>query len=167
MVKKTIRGIEISGKRLVIHVDFNVPICEDGSIANDRRIRAALPTIRHCPEDKPSLVLMTHLGRPSGEFDEKLGMGRMANRLQELFCKAPMVIADIDWKQRADEPKPGVATLLENLRFNPGEKCGDEQFARRLREVYVNDASATGDPRTRRCGPLVCHLLWRILAAHR
>ncbi|MEX0820393.1 MAG: phosphoglycerate kinase [Pirellulaceae bacterium] len=82
MVKKTIRDIDISGKRLLIRVDFNVPLREDGSVASDRRIRAALPTIRHCLEHNASLVLMTHLGRPGGEREEKLGLSRVAYRLQ-------------------------------------------------------------------------------------
>lgn len=146
MARKTIRDIDISSKRLLIRVDFNVPLREDGSIASDRRIRAALPTIRYCLENNASLVLMTHLGRPGGQRDEKLGLGRAADRLKELLSDAPVEIADSDLQQKADELKSGQVLLLENLRFDPGEKSGDEQFARRLSElgeVYVNDAFAT------------------------
>ncbi|MEZ6097714.1 MAG: phosphoglycerate kinase [Pirellulaceae bacterium] len=146
MAKKTIRDLDISGKRVLIRIDFNVPLCEDGSIANDRRIRAALPTIRHCLESNASLVVMSHLGRPAGERDDRLELGRVAYRLQELLSEAPVEVAGSDVQRKADALKPGEVLLLENLRFDPGEKSGDEQFARRLRElgeVYVNDAFAT------------------------
>lgn len=146
MAKKTIRDLDISGKRLLIRVDFNVPLREVGSIANDRRIRAALPTIRQGLKNNASLVLMTHLGRPGGEFDEKLGLGRVAYRLQELLSEAPVEVAGTDWKHKAEKLNSGQVLMLENLRCDPGEKSGDEQCARRLRElgeVYINDAFAT------------------------
>lgn len=146
MSKKTIRDIDIRAKRLLIRVDFNVPLREDGSIASDRRIRAALPTIEYCLNNRASLVLMTHLGRPAGKSNKKLGLGRIAYRLQELLREAPVEIASSDLKRKADDLKSGEVLLLENLRFDPGEKSGDEQFAGRLRElgeVYVNDAFAT------------------------
>lgn len=85
MARKTICGIDISSKRLLIRVDFNVLLREDGSIASDRWIRAAFPTIRYRLESNESLVLMTHLGRPGGQRGERLGLGRVADRLKELL----------------------------------------------------------------------------------
>ena len=146
MVKKTIRDIDISGKRLLIRVDFNVPLREIGSVASDRRIRAALPTIRYGLENNASMVLMTHLGQPGGQREKKLELGRVAYRLQERLSEAPVEIAGGNWRQKADRLKPGQVLLLENIRFDPGEENGDEQFARRLGElgeIYVNDAFAT------------------------
>jgi len=146
MAKKTIRDLQISGKRLLVRVDFNVALREDGRLAHDRRIRAALPTIRHCLERGASLVLMTHLGRPGGRYNSKLGLTGVAHRLQELLRDAAVELVDGDVPRTADCRKPGDVLLLENLRFDPGEMSGDEQFAHRLREwgdIYVNDAFAT------------------------
>ncbi len=146
MTKKTVCDIELCGKRLLIRADFNVPLREDGSVASDRRIRVALPTLRHCLENGASVVVMTHLGRPGGQPVEKLGVRRVATRLRELLGETPVEVADTDWEEKANNLKTGEVLLLENLRFDPGEKSGDERFANRLRglgEVYVNDAFAT------------------------
>jgi len=145
MTKKTIRDIELTGKRVLIRTDFNVPLREDGSVASDRRIRAALPTLRHCLASDTSVVVMTHLGRPGGQPVEKLGLRRVAIRLRELLGEAPVEVAGTNWEEKAKHLKTGQVLLLENLRFDPGEKNGDERFANRLRglgEVYVNDAFA-------------------------
>lgn len=146
MTKKTVRDLELSGKRLLIRTDFNVPLREDGSVASDRRIRVSLPTLRHCLENDAALVLMTHLGRPGGQPVEKLRLRGVAERLRELLGETPVEVGDRDWQEKANRLKAGQVLLLENLRFDPGEKNGDEQFANRLRglgEIYVNDAFAT------------------------
>lgn len=142
MAKKTIRDLQISGKRLLVRVDFNVVLRHDGNIATDRRIRAALPTIRYCLERDASLILMTHLGRPRGRRNPKLGLQGVAHRLQEFLRGANVELVEVDAPRKAGRREPSDVVLLENLRFDPGEESGDEQFAHRLRQwgdIYVND----------------------------
>lgn len=149
MSRKTLRDIEIAERRLLVRVDFNVPLREQGGIAGDRRIRASLPTLRHCLERDAALVLMTHLGRPGGRPDPRLSVAVVADRLRELLggisvhCANDVVGEDA--RRRVEGLRPKEVLLLENLRFDPGEREGGEAFARRLREfgeIYVNDAFA-------------------------
>lgn len=151
MNKKTIRDIDVNGKRVLVRVDFNVPQDKkDGHITDDRRIRESLPTLNYLLDHGAALVLMSHLGRPKGR-DEKYSLQPVAARLQELFASegkprtvhmAEDVIGDKVVKQ-ASELKPGEVMLLENVRFYPEEEKNDPAFARelaRLGELYVNDA---------------------------
>lgn len=146
MEKKTIRDIDVNGKRVLVRVDFNVPQDKkDGHITDDRRIVESLPTLQYLLDHGASLVLMSHLGRPKGK-DEKYSLKPVAARLQELLGRpvqmANDVIGDAVVKQ-AQALKPGEVLLLENVRFYPEEEKNDPAFARelsRLGDLYVNDA---------------------------
>ncbi len=150
MPKQSIANTDVKGKRVLIRVDFNVPL--DGStITDDRRIKAALPTISSVIERGGKAILMSHLGRPAGKgYEEAYSMAPIAQRLSELLgkevkipaqnCKAPEV------KQAVDAMNDGDVILLENLRFHGCEKRGEPDFANQLAElgdVYVNDAFGT------------------------
>ncbi len=148
MNKKTVRDVDLQGKRVLMRVDFNVPI-KDGVITDDTRIRAALPTIRYVLEQGASLVLMSHLGRPKGVVKPELSLKPVAKRLSELLGRevkmAPDTVGD-EVRAMAEALKPGEVLLLENTRFHPGEKKNDPAFARQLAElgeVFVNDAFGT------------------------
>ncbi len=148
MDKKTVRDIDVQGRWVLVRVDFNVPLA-NGQVADDTRIRAALPTIRYLRERGARLILMSHLGRPKGEVRDDLRMTPVARRLSELLgeevhtvrdCVGPAVAA------AAQELAPGETLLLENLRFHPEEKANDPAFARQLAalaDVYVDDAFGT------------------------
>lgn len=152
MSKKTIADLaDLKGKKVLVRVDFNVPQDETGAITNDRRIRAALPTIRALLEKGAAVILMSHLGRPKGDpkKDAIFRMNPVAERLQQLLglpvqktdeVAGPSVTAAVGALQA------GQVLLLENLRFHPGEQKGDPDFARQLvalADVYVNDAFGT------------------------
>jgi phosphoglycerate kinase len=152
MPKKTLRDLtNLHGQRVLIRVDFNVPLDDQGHIANDRRIRAALPTIRFVLDAGASAILMSHLGRPKGDpkKDAIYRMDAVARRLGELLGKTvPKTDEVIGEKVKAavKSLRLGEALLLENLRFHPGEQEGDKAFARELAslgDVYVNDAFGT------------------------
>src|SRR5216684_5952790 len=152
MPKKSIRDIaDLKNKRVLIRVDFNVPLDDQGHISNDRRIRAALPTIQYVLDGGASAIVMSHLGRPKGDpkKDAIYRMDRVAHRLGELLGK-PVTKADevVCEKVRtaAKNLQPGQVLVLENLRFHPGEQKGDKTFAHQLADlgdVYVNDAFGT------------------------
>jgi len=152
MTKKTIQDLtNLRGLRVLIRVDFNVPLDGQGQISNDRRIRAALPTIQYVLEEGGSAVVMSHLGRPTGkpEKDAVYRMDHVGRRLGELLqkpvIKTDEVIGD-HVKAAAIKLAPAEVLLLENLRFHPGEQKGDETFARELAslgDVYINDAFGT------------------------
>ena len=150
MAKKTIDQVDVAGKRVLVRVDFNVPLDDDGKITDDRRIEMALPTIQNVLERGGSLVLMSHLGRPAGEGHEsRYSLSPVADRLGELI-EAPVILATDtvgeDARQKVSNLVPGEVLLLENLRFHPGEKAGDAEFARQLAamaDVYCNNAFGT------------------------
>jgi phosphoglycerate kinase len=152
MAKKTIADLtDLRGKRLLVRVDFNVPLDAAGNITNDRRIRAALPTIERLLSAGAGVILMSHLGRPKGDLkkDAPFKMDRVAQRLGELL-ERPVAKVDEVVGPRVDAAaralKPGDVLLLENLRFHPGEQGGDAAFAAQLAalaDVYVNDAFGT------------------------
>jgi phosphoglycerate kinase len=145
MNKKTIKDVDVNGKRGLVRVDFNVPM-EAGRVTDDRRIRAALPTIQYLLDHGAAVVLMSHLGRPKDAPDPKFAMGPVAGRLSALLgrpvkklddCVGPAVEA------AAKAMQPGDVILLENTRFHPEEKKNDPDFSARLAalgELYVNDA---------------------------
>ncbi|MFC1497572.1 phosphoglycerate kinase [Verrucomicrobiota bacterium] len=154
MNKKTIRDVDFNGKRVLMRVDFNVPL--DGSkVGDDTRIQAALPTIRHILDHNASLVLMSHLGRPKGKVKPEFSLKPAADRLSELLGKEVAFAPDCigpEVKAMADKMKAGDVLLLENLRFHPEEEGkgveaeAQEAFAAQLAElgnVYVNDAFGT------------------------
>jgi phosphoglycerate kinase len=143
--KKTIKDIDVKDKRVLVRVDFNVPL-DKGQVTDDRRIRAALPTLNYLLDHGASLVLMSHLGRPKDGPDPKFAMDPVAERLSELLgrpvkklddCIGPAVESAVKTMQ------PGDVTLLENTRFHPEEKKNNPDFAAQLAalgQVYVNDA---------------------------
>lgn len=150
MAKKTIDQVDVAGKRVLVRVDFNVPLDDDGKITDDRRIEMALPTIQNVLERGGSLVLMSHLGRPAGEGHESCySLSPVADRLGELIEAPVMLATDTvgeDARQKVSNLVPGEVLLLENLRFHPGEKAGDAEFARQLAamaDVYCNNAFGT------------------------
>ncbi len=145
MTKKTVRDITVKGKRVLMRVDFNVPL-ENGEVADDTRIRAVLPTIHYLLEHGAAVILMSHLGRPEGEIRDDLRMDPLARTLSGILgqevnkvneCVGPAA------KSAAASLQPGQVLLLENLRFHPEEEDNDDAFARllaSLADVYVNDA---------------------------
>ncbi len=134
MKKLTIRDVDVRGKRVLVRVDFNVPL-KDGAVEDDTRIRESLPTIRHLLDNGAAqVVLMSHVGRPKGK-DASLSLKPIAERLSQLLGRSVPLV---------DQPS-GDLCLLENLRFDPGEEKNDEAFAKRLAacgDVYVNDGFA-------------------------
>jgi phosphoglycerate kinase len=154
MAKKTLDDLgDLKGKRVLIRVDFNVPFDKTtGAITNDRRIRAALPTVQYVLDKGAALIAMSHLGRPSGDRakDENLTMDRIAVRLGELLGRPVRKAADRvigpEGAAAAQALRPGEVILLENLRFDPREQKDDPEFAAQiaaLGDVYVNDAFGT------------------------
>jgi phosphoglycerate kinase len=146
--KLTLRKLDVAGKRVFLRADLNVPL-DGGGVGDDTRLRAALPTIRHCLTGGASVVLASHLGRPGGRPDPQYAMAPVAARLGELAATevpvAPDCVGAIT-EARARALAPGQIVLLENLRFHPEEEANDPEFARdlaRLGDCYVNDAFAT------------------------
>jgi 3-phosphoglycerate kinase len=162
MAKKTIADINVKGKKVFMRVDFNVPLDEKGNITSDKRIVAALPSIKKVIEDGGSLILASHLGRPEGERDDKFSLAPVAKRLSELLGKNVIFANDCvgpDVQAKAKALKPGDCLLLENVRFHAEEVIKDKKakddpqlrkakddFAKQLADladVYVNDAFGT------------------------
>jgi phosphoglycerate kinase len=143
--KKTIRDVDVRGKRVLLRVDFNVPL-QDGAITDDRRIRAALPTIEHLLEGGATVIAMSHMGRPKGQVVESLRLTPAAARLAELLDRPVTKLDDCVGEavqQAVNAAQPGDVILLENLRFHPGEKENAPEFARQLAslaDLYVDDA---------------------------
>ncbi len=150
MPKQTIEGVDVSSKRVLVRVDYNVPI-QDGSIADDRRISASIPTIKGVLDRGGSCVLMSHMGRPEGAgYEEHLSLKPCAERLSELLGLEVAFpsndCVDADAANAVESLGPGQALLLENLRFHKGEKKGDPDFAAKLAaygDIYCNDAFGT------------------------
>ncbi len=145
MNKKTIQDIDVNGKRALVRVDFNVPM-EDGQVTDDRRIRAALPTIQYLLEQGAAVILMSHLGRPKDGPDPKFAMDPVGEKLAELIGRPVKKLDDCvgpDVEQAVSAMQPGEVILLENTRFHKAEKKNEPEFAAQLAtlgEVYVNDA---------------------------
>jgi phosphoglycerate kinase len=146
MIKKTVRDIDVSGKRVLVRVDFNVPLDKSGSVSDDTRIRAALPTIRYLVENGARVILASHLGRPKGTFNEKYSLKPVARRLEELLGREVIMVEDVigDLPRRAvQDLGRGQVMMLENVRFYAEEEKNDDKFARSLADladVFVNDA---------------------------
>ena len=151
MNKLSIKDIPLSGKKILMRVDFNVPLKEDGTIADDSRIVASLESIKYVLNQNASLILMSHLGRPKGKKDPKLSLAPCAKRLSELLKKpvtmAPDCIGD-EVEKLVKDLKLKEVLLLENLRFHEGEKHPDKdpsfaQSLAKLGDIYINDAFGT------------------------
>ena len=148
MNKKTIEDIEVSGKKVLVRCDFNVPLDGD-KITDETRIVAALPTIQYLLDHNAAVILTSHLGRPKGEFNMKYSLAPVAARLSEKLGKTVVLAKDVigeDAKKCVSEMKPGDVVLLENVRFHKEEEKNDPEFAKALAsfaEIYVNDAFGT------------------------
>lgn len=150
MAKKTVRDIEVEGKTVLVRVDFNVPLdMRTGTITDDSRIRAALPTIRYLVDHRAKVVLCSHLGRPDGKVVEELRMGPVAQRLSQLTDLPVSIVSDSIGNQvqeAADDLKNGQILFLENIRFHAEEEANDPSFAQalaKLADIYVDDAFGT------------------------
>jgi phosphoglycerate kinase len=145
MNKKTVKDIDIKGKRVFMRVDFNVPMA-DGKVTDDKRIRAALPTIRYILDQDASLLLASHLGRPKGGPDPEFSLRAASEVLSTLINRPVKMAPDCvgpEVEAMAKELKPGEVLMLENTRFHAGEEKNDPELARQmaaLADVYVNDA---------------------------
>ena len=148
--KKTVTDIPVSGKKVLLRCDFNVPQDkETGAITDDKRIVASLPTIRYLLEQRAAVIACSHLGKPKGTYKPELSLAPVARRLSELLGQEVLFARDVvgeDARAKAAALQPGQILLLENLRFEPGEEKNDPEFARALAslaEVYVSDAFGT------------------------
>ncbi|BCJ86944.1 phosphoglycerate kinase [Effusibacillus dendaii] len=145
MDKKTVRDIDVRGKRVYVRVDFNVPL-EDGKITNDTRIISSLPTIRYLIDQGARVILASHLGRPKGEYNPKYSLDPVAERLSELLHRNVEKAGDSvgpQVKERISLMQDGDVLLLENVRFHKGEEKNDPEHIKQIAEladVYVNDA---------------------------
>jgi phosphoglycerate kinase len=148
MDKKTVRQVPVAGKRVIVRVDFNVPLA-GGQVADDTRIRAALPTIRYLLEERARVILMSHLGRPKGRVREEMRLAPVGEQLSALLGQPVRVVPDCvgpGVRAAVERLAEGEVMLLENLRFHPQEEENDPTFARELAslaELYVNDAFGT------------------------
>lgn len=149
MAKKSIDQVDVASKTVLMRVDFNVPLDDDQNITDDRRIEMALPSIRSVIDRGGKLILMSHLGRPKGVANAKLSLAPAAKRLGELIGKPVAMAADTvgdDATAKAGALNDGDVLVLENLRFNEGEKAGCSEFAGKLAamgDAYCNDAFGT------------------------
>lgn len=149
MAKRTIDDVDVAGKKVFIRVDFNVPLDDNLQITDDRRIEMALPTIKSVIERGGRVILASHLGRPKGEPNPKMSLEPAAKRLAEILQKPVQFATDIvgpDAAAKVAALEDGDVLVLENLRFDPREKSGDEAFSAQLAEfadVYCNNAFGT------------------------
>ncbi len=149
MNKKTVRDIDVKGKKVLVRCDFNVPQDENGNITDNRRIVSALPTIKYLLENGAKVILCSHLGRPKGEFKEEFSLKPIAEELTKLLGMEVKLAKDVigdSAKELVDGLEEGQAILLENVRFHREETDNDPEFAKKLAsfaEIFVNDAFGT------------------------
>ena len=149
MNKKTIRDIDLKNKKVLVRCDFNVPFDEEGEISDNRRIVAALPTIKYLLEMGCKIILCSHLGRPKGEFKKEFSLKPVAEELSRLLNVEVKLAEDVvgqNAKELTNNMKEGEIVLLENVRFEAGEEKNDEELSKKLAslaEIYVNDAFGT------------------------
>ena len=149
MNKKTIEDIEVTGKKVLVRCDFNVPLDENGHITDENRLVGALPTIKYLADKGAKVILCSHLGRPKGEFNMKYSLAPVAKRLSELLGKDVKMAKDVigdSAKETVASLNDGDICLLENVRFHKEEEKNDPEFAKQLAslaEIYVNDAFGT------------------------
>ena len=147
--KKSIADIDVSGKKVLVRVDFNVPLNDKGEVTDDKRIKGALETIKYLVDHKARVILVSHLGRPKNGPEAKFSMKPAVDRLAELLGQEVVLAADVvgeDAKAKAEALKDGEVLMLENVRFHKEETANDPEFARELAsfaELYVNDAFGT------------------------
>ena len=148
--KKSVDDINVKGKKVLVRCDFNVPLDkETGKITDNRRIRAAIPTIEYLIDHNAKVILCSHLGRPKGEFNLKYSLKPVAEELSKLLGKEVKLAKDVigeDAEKLTSEIKEGEVVLLENVRFHKEEEENDPEFAKKLAsfaEIYVNDAFGT------------------------
>jgi phosphoglycerate kinase len=143
--KQSIRGLDVAGKRVLVRVDFNVPL-QEGSVTDDTRIRAALPTLRYLVDHDARVIIVSHLGRPKGEPESQYSLRPVRRVLARLLGRNVHFIDTTvgpDATEAVERMVDGELLMLENVRFNPGEKSNDPEFARELAglaDIYVNDA---------------------------
>lgn len=146
MEKQSVREREVAGKRVLVRVDFNVPLDKAGKVSSDQRLLAALPTINYLIEQGAKVILCSHLGRPGGKVVEELRLAPVARRLSELLGRRVIYVRELigpEVEREVAQLREGDVLLLENLRFHPGEENNDPEFARALAglaEIFVNDA---------------------------
>ena len=149
MNKKTVKDIEVKGKKVLVRCDFNVPLDENNNITDENRIVGALPTIKYLIENGAKVILCSHMGRPKGEFNMKYSLAPVAKRLSEKLGKDVVLATDVvgdSAKSLTANMKDGDVVLLENVRFHKEEEKNDPAFAKQLADladVFVNDAFGT------------------------
>src|SRR5574344_1856382 len=149
MNKKTIKDIDLKGKKVFVRCDFNVPLDENGKITDNRRIVSALPTIKYLLEQNCKIILCSHLGRPKGEVKPEFSLAPVAKELSVQLGIEVKLAKDVTGPsahELADNMKEGDVILLENVRFDPREEANDDSLSKEfasLAEVYVNDAFGT------------------------
>ena len=145
-MKKSVKDVDVKGKKVLLRCDFNVPQDADGNITDDKRIREALPTLRYLLDEGAAVIVCSHLGRPKGERKMKYTLTPVAKHLSELLGREVSMSFDItgpDALRLCSEIRPGQVVMLENLRFDPGEEKCDSEFSKKLSsfaDIYVNDA---------------------------
>ena len=146
---KTVNDFNFNGKKAIVRVDFNVPYDEHFNVTDDSRIRAVVPTVKKILADGGSIILMSHLGRPKGEVNDKYSLHHILDHVSKVLGVPVKFASDCvgpEAQKAAADLKPGEVLLLENLRFHPEEEKGDEAFAKELAslaDIYVNDAYGT------------------------
>ena len=149
MNKKTVKDIDVKGKKVLVRCDFNVPYDENRKITDNRRIVAALPTINYLLENGCKVILCSHLGRPKGEIKPEYSMDIVASELSRLLGKEVKLAKDVvgpDAKKMAENLQSGEVMLLENVRYEAGEEKNNEELSKAfasLAEIFVNDAFGT------------------------
>ena len=150
MPKQSITDLDLTGKKVLMRCDFNVPLNDAGEVTDDRRVAMALPTIQHVLDGGGAVIVMSHLGRPKGERDDKFSLKPAADKLGELLGRDVQLAGDTagaDAKAKAGALEPGQVLVLENVRFNAGEKKGDDdtyvEALANLGDVYCNNAFGT------------------------
>src|SRR5579875_180769 len=149
MATRTLRDIDVAGKRVLVRVDLNAPQDAQGQVTDDTRLRAVKPTVQYLREHGARVILMSHLGRPKGKVDARYKMAPIAARLAEILGTPVVVAAECVGpavEEQAAALQPGEVLLMENLRFHAEEEKNDPQFAAalaRLGDVYINDAFGT------------------------
>ena len=150
MNKKTVRDVDVKGKKVLVRCDFNVPLDENGKITDDTRITAALPTIQYLRDHGAKVILCSHLGRPKGQVNEKYSLKPVADELTDLLATNVKFANDVTGesaKSVTDGLNDGDVALLENVRFDPREEQNDDTLSTELASlsdgIYVNDAFGT------------------------
>lgn len=149
MAKKTFKDIDVASKRVLVRVDYNVPLDDNGNVADDTRITATLPTLNYLLKQKAKIILCSHLGRPNGVFNSAYSLAPVAKRLSQILDKPVKLAQDVvgdSAKQLVSQMQDGDIVMLENLRFHKEEEENDDQFASQLAslaDVFINDAFAT------------------------